>query len=43
MYEVRFDHQVRYVQDELELLELILRLLQRNPSLEMRIRRVTRP
>ena len=43
MYEVRFRHQIRYVNDPLELVELIIRLLQRDSHLELRIRRVDRP
>jgi len=43
MWVVEFEHQIRYVNDPLELVELIIRLLQRNSHLELRIRRVDRP
>ena len=45
MWVVEFDkpHQIRYIRSELELMELIARLLQRNSHLELRIRRVDKP
>ena len=45
MWIVEFDkpRQIRYITSELELMELIARLLQRNSHLELRIRRVDKP
>jgi len=45
MWVVEFDkpRQIRYITSELELVELIARLLQRNSHLELRIRKVTKP
>jgi len=45
MWIVEFDkpRQIRYITSELELVELIARLLQRNSHLELRIRRVDKP
>lgn len=40
MWRVEFEHQIRYVDDPLELVELIIRLLRRNLDLELRIRRL---
>ncbi len=42
MWVVEFDkpRQIRYITSELELVELVIRLLRRNSDLELRIRRL---